>query len=70
MARRRNPGRDDDALNEQEAVAMGLAIFSAKWDGDSDFERGMRLLQEHLFGKKGQVGDGQEGDDRQPVGGT
>ena len=49
---------------------MGLALTNSNWDGDDDFCRGMRLLQEHLFGKKGQVGDGQEGDDRQPVGGT
>lgn len=44
--------RDDDAPTEREALAMGLAITSSNWDGDNDFCRGMRLLQEHLFGKQ------------------
>lgn len=31
---------------------MGLALTNSNWDGDDDFCRGMRLLQEHLFGRE------------------
>lgn len=69
MAKRRSMACEEEP-NEQEAIALGLAIVGAKWDGDSDFDRGMRLLQERLFRKKGESHDGPEGDDRKPAGGT
>ena len=39
---------DEELPTEQEAIEAGLAIVAAKWDGDSDFDRGMRLLQKLL----------------------
>lgn len=64
MAKRRR--RDDDMPNEREAISMGLALAGAEWNGDSDFDRGMRLLQERMFGKKARCRerDMVPGDDR------
>jgi len=42
---------EDDA-NERDATAVGLAILEAEYDGDSDFDKGMRLLQEQLTAKR------------------
>ena len=41
-------GVDEELPTEQEAITAGLALVAAPWDGDSDFDRGMRLLQKHL----------------------
>jgi Arc/MetJ-type ribon-helix-helix transcriptional regulator len=40
---------DDKSVTESEAVRAGLALLQAKWPGDSDFSRGMRLLQERIL---------------------
>lgn len=40
---------DDDALRESDALVVGLAIVAGyKSDGDSDFDKGMRALQQAL----------------------
>ena len=49
---------EDEAPKEKAAIDAGLSLLSAKWDGSSQFDAGMRLLQEHLrvtrrrYGKK------------------
>jgi hypothetical protein len=37
---------------EKEAIATGLAILDSEYDGDSNFDKGMRLLQELLKAKR------------------
>lgn len=39
---------DDDLPNEREAVGVGFALLKAKWCGNSQFDKGMRLLQERF----------------------
>jgi hypothetical protein len=52
-ARRSSANYDyDSPPNEKEALATGLALVNAKWDGDSDFAKGMRILQEGIGLKK------------------
>lgn len=38
----------EEMPKEQEAIEAGLALVDAKWDGESDFDKGMRLLQQKL----------------------
>lgn len=38
----------EEMPKEQEAIEAGLALVDAKWDGESDFDKGMRLLQHKL----------------------
>lgn len=46
---------DDDITTEREAIAMGLALLKGDYTGESDFDKGMRLLQLKL-GVKSQPG--------------
>ena len=40
---------DSDRMpTEREAMEAGLALVSAKWNGESDFDQGMRLLQKAM----------------------
>ena len=49
---------ENEAPKEKAAIDAGLSLLSAKWDGSSQFDAGMRLLQDHLgvarrrYGKK------------------
>lgn len=38
----------DRMPSEREALDAGLALVTAKWGGDSDFDKGMRLLQKAI----------------------
>lgn len=37
-----------DIPTQQEAIEAGLALVDARWDGESDFDKGMRILQQKL----------------------
>ena len=41
---------DSDRMpTEREAMEAGLALLSATWGGESDFDQGMRLLQKAMM---------------------
>ena len=46
-------GDDEGIVKEKDAIEAGLALLGAKWDGDDDFSKGMRLIQEKIKEKKG-----------------
>jgi len=37
-----------DMPNEKKAIAAGLALLAADYNGESDFEKGMRQLQKMI----------------------
>jgi len=43
---------ETEYVSERDALSAGLALLDAKWEGDKDFDKGMRLLQKHLSIKR------------------
>ena len=43
---------DEYKPDEKDAVACGLALLQHEWTGESDFDKGVRLLQEKMGIKK------------------
>jgi hypothetical protein len=39
---------DTECVSERDALSAGLALLDAKWEGNSDFDKGMRIIQKHL----------------------
>ena len=43
---------EDEPVKEKDAITAGMALVNAEWNGQSEFDKGMRLLQDLLKKKR------------------